>query len=327
MNISKQDLDWAVSQGMLSQSQAETLWTAFSERKPGDSAFSFVNVMYYLGALIVVSALTIFMSLGWDWFSGLGIAGIGLAYAIGFLLLGRYFWSGKDLKIPGGLMYTLAVGMVPLIIYGIQKWLGLWTGEAPESYRSFFNFINSNWIIMEIGTVLAGLVALYYVRFPFLLFPICFALLFLSYDIVGLFTNTESIDWDLRRWVSLVFGLSMMATAYFIDSKTRDDYSFWLYFFGLIAFSCGLTLLWDYAGEPGKFLVCAISFGLIVLSIILDRRLLLVFGGIGIFSYLSYLAYSIFSHSILFPFVLSFIGLGIIFAGIMIHKHFKHPVR
>lgn len=324
MNISKQDLDWAVSQGMLSQSQAETLWKSFNDRSDiSPSAFSFTNVMYYLGALIVLSAMTLFISTAWESFGGLGVAGIAFIYALAFLAMGYKLWSKENLKVPGGLLYTLAVGMVPLIIYGLQKWAGLWTGEAPESYRGFFDFINSNWIVMEVGTILAGLVALYFVRFPFLVFPIAFALLFFSYDIVGLFIGNETVDWDTRRWVSLVFGMLMMGVAYFLDGKTYDDYSFWLYFFGLIAFSVGLCLLWDHGGEAGKFLFAALSFGLVLLSVLIDRRLLLVFGGVGIFAYLSYLSYSLFAHSILFPFVLSFIGLGVIFAGIMIHKNLK----
>ncbi len=103
MNISKQDIDWAVSQGMLSSFQAEALWKAFSDRKSREPYFSSSNVFYYLGASIVILALVFFMSLGRDWFSGLGISGIGLIYAIAFLLLGHYLWEKKELKTPGAL--------------------------------------------------------------------------------------------------------------------------------------------------------------------------------------------------------------------------------
>ncbi len=65
MNITKQDLDWAVSQGIISKTQAETLLRELSKRSSEHSSFNFANVVYYLGGLIVLTALTIFMSIGW----------------------------------------------------------------------------------------------------------------------------------------------------------------------------------------------------------------------------------------------------------------------
>ena len=97
--------------------------------------------------------------------------------------------------------------------------------------------------------------------------------------------------------------------------STKDDFSYWGYFFGVIAFWGGLSLLGDH-GEFGKAVYCAINLVLIVSAILLDRRIFLVFGSLGVMGYLGHLAYSVFENSILFPFVLSFIGLGILY-----HKH------
>ena len=47
----------------------------------------------------------------------------------------------------------------------------------------------------------------------------------------------------------------------------------------------------------------------------------MVFGGIGVFGYLCYLSAQVFANSILFPFILSGLGLGIIAAGVIYQRH------
>jgi predicted membrane protein DUF2157 len=116
MNISREDLDWATSEKLLSPEQANLLWTRLEARRPDRSNFGVANVAYYLGALIVMSAMGWFMTLGWQKFGGGGIFLIAVGYAIAFLLAGYYLWFSQNLKIPGGLLFTLAVWMVPLAI-------------------------------------------------------------------------------------------------------------------------------------------------------------------------------------------------------------------
>jgi hypothetical protein len=42
--------------------------------------------------------------------------------------------------------------------------------------------------------------------------------------------------WDERLRVSLLFGLLMLVATYVIDRRTREDFAFWGYLFGLAAF-------------------------------------------------------------------------------------------
>jgi hypothetical protein len=51
-------------------------------------------------------------------------------------------------------------------------------------------------------------------------------------------------------------------------------------------------------------------------GVLLRRHTFVVFGALGLSGYLGHLAYSVFEHSMLFPFALSFIGLAVIFAGV-----------
>lgn len=57
MEISRRDLDWAVTQGLVSAEQAEALWTAFEKRAGARPRFDLATVSYYFGALGVFGYL------------------------------------------------------------------------------------------------------------------------------------------------------------------------------------------------------------------------------------------------------------------------------
>jgi len=66
---------------------------------------------------------------------------------------------------------------------------------------------------------------------------------------------------------------------------------------------------------------CALSIVLILLSVVLDSQFLLVLGGLGVFFYLSFLAYRVFRNSLLFPFALTVLGISIIALGVFYQKN------
>jgi hypothetical protein len=51
--------------------------------------------------------------------------------------------------------------------------------------------------------------------------------------------------------------------------------------------------------------------------VLLQRRVFVVFGALGVFGYVGHLAWEIFEDSLLFPFALSAAGLAIIALGIL----------
>jgi len=58
-----------------------------------------------------------------------------------------------------------------------------------------------------------------------------------------------------------------------------------------------------------------------VLSVLLQRRVFIVFGALGVFGYLGYLAHRVFRDSLLFPFALSLLGILVIYLGIKYQRH------
>jgi hypothetical protein len=320
MRITKEDLSWAASEGLLSAEQSERLWEGLEKRKADVPRFDAVHVLYYFGALLVISAMGWFMTEAWESFGGGGILVIAVLYALCFALAGRTLWFQQGQQTPGGLLFTLAVCMTPLAIYGLERLLGIWPQGDPGVYRGFYFWVKGSWFLMEVGTILAALVALRHVRFPFLTAPIAFSLWFMSMDLAPLVLGTAELTWDGRLRVSLGFGLLVLLASFLVDRRTEEDFAFWGYLFGLLAFWGGLFVVAD-GGELSKLIYCLINLGLVVLSVLLRRGVFMVFGALGVAGYLGHLADRVFQDSLLFPFVLSLIGIAIMYAGLVYHRN------
>ena len=222
--------------------------------------------------------------------------------------------------VPGGLLITAAVCMTPLIVYGFQGWTGIWGGDDPGEYRSFHLWVKGGWFYMELATILVGLVALRYFRFPFITAPIAFVLWYMSMDLTPIIFETADFSWEERKLVSLCFGLLMIIGSWFVDHKTKEDYAFWGYLFGMIAFWGGLSLI-NSDNELSKFMYFLINIFLMGASVYFQRKVFMVFGAIGSIGYFGYLSTEYFDDFILFPLILTFSGMILIYCGVLLNRH------
>ena len=320
MKINKQDMDWAVDEKIITPEQADKLWSVFSSRQAERLHFSLSNVLYYFGALIIIGAMSFFITTAWEDLGGGGIFIVASLYAGFFLFMGNKLWSKPHLHVPAGLLITIAVCITPLVMYGLQRWLDIWGFDDPGEYRSFYKWIKGGWFAMEVATIFTGLLALRFFKFPFVCAPIAFVLWFMSMDLTPIIFGGEDFSYDQRKWVSLFFGLCMLFGSYMVDLKTRNDFAFWGYLFGTLAFWCGLSLM-DSNNELSKFVYFLINLAMIGLSIFLQRRVFVVFGGLGVMGYLYHLSSRLFDDSLSFSFALTIAGLLILYLGILITKH------
>lgn len=316
MRISKDKFEAIGKDLGLSSEKVSTFWDSLSKSEEAISPFA--HTLYFFGAMVVISAMTWFMNLGWEIFGGGGIFFIAAAYAFLFFLIGSHLWHKKELKTPGGLLITMGVAMVPLAIYGLEIYFNLW--QEGGEYRKFYASIDTRWIWMELGTIAAGLLALYYFPFPFLTTPIVFSIWYLSMDSLPYLFGPNFSDRS-RAWVTLMFGLGLLAIGLFIDHRHKRDFGFWIFLWGTLLFWAGFNfLMWDKSELVliGYLLLNLLMMGL---SLILRRKVLMVFGALGVFAYLSHLAYSLFADSPFFPFILSLIGLIIIYLGVLYQRN------
>jgi len=328
MRYSDNDLRAASAAGLITTAQLEPLLAFLGNRtyEQADTApkFDFVHMLWYAGALVVIGAMGLFSTLAFSQMGGQALTATAVVYAVLFATVGHHLWTARNLRTPGGLLIAIAVSMAPLAVYGIQDALGMWSQFGrPGTTREFYQFIRGSWIFMEIATIAAAAVALYFYRFPFIVLLVAVALWFMSMDIVPWIADKPWGHWELSRQVSIVFGFGMIVVAAIVNYRQRSgDFAFWLYLFGVIAFWGGISAT---SGGTAlqKALYCAMNVGFLLLAVFLGRRIFAVFGTIGIAIYLGDLAEKVFKDSLLFPFALSLIGVVIIGLGLYYHRHQK----
>lgn len=327
--FSVSDLERAVADGVLSREQADQLvrWgyrRRFGEivepqEKPPEQAkgFNLVTVAYYFGAMLMISACAWFLGDKWDSLGPAGIFTTSLVYALATASMGT--WVRRlGYKVGGGLLITVAVCLVPIITYSIQDMLGLWPAGDPGSYEGFYPKVHGSWIVMEIATIAAAAAALRFVRFGFLTAPLAFAFWFLSMDVASLILQDPVLIDDRRSWISVIVGIATILVGYALDKYMKppehghtEDFAFWCYLFGTLAFWGGLTSI-DGDSEFSRAIYALVNVGLIALAIRLKRTVFLVFGALGIHVYLGHLAFRVFEDSFFFPFVIAGLGLSLI---------------
>lgn len=326
MQYSVDDLRAASSAGVLTPAQLDSLLAFLGTRPAATQAtgpkFDLVHVLWYAGALIVISAMGLFSTLAFSQMGGRALALTALVYATLFAWAGDHLWSVRKLQTPGGLLIAVAVSLAPLAVYGVQDALGLWSKFGkPGEARDFYIWVKGSWMFMEIAAIAAAAIALRFYRFPFIVFIAAFALWFLSMDIVPWITGSQFGNWEVSRKVSIWFGFGIVAVAMLVNVRQRSgDFAFWLYLFGVMTFWGAITATSN-GTALDKALYCAMNVGFLFLSVFLGRRVFAIFGTIGIAIYLGDLAEKVFKDSLLFPFALSLIGVGIIALGLYYHRH------
>ncbi|MGQ5523291.1 DUF2157 domain-containing protein [Chitinimonas sp. PSY-7] len=332
MKVDRADLTRAEEVGLLQSGQAEALWSFLSMQPQTTAQFRFAHILYYLGGMIAIGAMSLFMTVGYQTWGPVSLTVFAGAYGFLAWWIGVWFLNAKQLPIPAGILFTLTIVLVPLAVYGIEAALGHWE-SGGALYSDYHRYIDWRWLLLELATLAAAAVMLWRYRLPFMTMPVAVTLWYMSMDVaawIAFGVENDAADWtyydglwNLRKLVSLGFGLVMLIIALRIDLTTRHDkrdFAFWLYLFGLLAFWGALSCM-DSGSQLGKFLYCLLNLGLIFISAVLARRAFAVFGGLGVAGYLGYLSWSVFRDSLSFAFALSLIGLAVVFAGVWWNKH------
>ena len=339
MRLTKRDLNEAVAAGVVTPATADQLWTFLVNRGGTDDRprFDLTNLLWYVGALIVMSAMGLFSTEAFNRWGGAALTATALVYGAVFIAAGHYFWRVRGIRILGGLLIAVAVSMAPLATYGIQEELGWWTHGDPGAYRDFFVWVRGSWLFMSLSAIAAGLVALRFYRFPFITMLIAVALWFLSMDLVPWFAAappdpSDDIQSYLAYWrdlrelrgiVSTHFGLLVLIVSWAIDVRARADLTFWPHLAAGLCIVGGL-FFWLTDGIQEWTLLCAVSVVLLLVSVFLQRRSYAVVGGIGVLSYLGYLSSEVFDDVIVFSFALTAVGILVMALG---YVYFRNERR
>jgi hypothetical protein len=174
---------------------------------------------------------------------------------------------------------------------------------------------------MEVATVLVATVALRFFSFTFLTFPLAFSLWYLSMDLTPLVFGKNQFSFDQEKLVSVFFGLAVLLASFVVDKRCRkNDFAFWTYLYGLIAFWGGLSAMHS-DSEINKLNYCLLNLVLMLAAVYLRRRVFMVFGVMGVLGYTGHLAWEVFKDSFAFPLILAFLGLFVVFLGVKFQRN------
>ncbi len=325
--IEVEDLKRCASKGILSNGQVEQILAAIGQAPPtkpeAHKGFNLPNICYYFGAMVIAFAYTYLVYRHWDALTYSHLLGISLGTAALLAGLGYSLRVRWQFPTAGGLLIFAAVALTPLTVYCVEHLMGWWPATGTGQYSQYFRVIHGNWVIMELVTIAVSGLVLWWVRFPFLTAIPAHAMWFLAMDIGALLVGPSGnwqADWELRKQITVGVGLAMVGAGYLLERRTTEDYSFWLYLFGLLGFSGGLSMMKSHS-EVAAFLGYFLPhLAMIPLSVHLNRKTFLVFGALGVYAYIGHLSFKVFPDAWAFPILLSVAGLSLILATVLVQR-------
>ncbi len=290
--------------------------TGMEQRK----GLNFISLAYYFGSFMILLAYTIFMGIEWE---SLGFVRQ-IAYSFGTIIVLwgiGYLLLRKNFRGAGGLLIFVGTGIVPLMVSTILRAVGLWP-DTEFAYRDFYRVVAQTWVLLELISVAVATLVIWRIRYPLLTLLIAFWIWFLSMDLTRWITQSTTWSWsDVEQTVSVVIGSGMLFFGIFLQRRTKQDFSFWFYLFGhilILGFFSSLAI--DREGILG-IIYFAVYVLFVIASVWLQRRVFLVFGAIGCYSYLSYLAFRVFEGALGFIFALGGIGLLMVLSAVGYQKY------
>lgn len=316
MRLTQKQLAQAVENNILSATQAEELQAFLQHQHPQTPRFTFTHVLYYMGGLVAIGAMALLMHLSWDVLGGAGIVGIAAVYAAIGLWMTRYF-NQRNWHVPAGICAAFVICVVPVAVFGLQQWLGVWPDGASFDVSNPMDLYYWHFLSIQLITLAVGLLLVWRLRYPFLMMPIAVVLSWTLNSVLVFFW--AEIDESL---MSVYSGLLLTLLAFIIDIRLRQkaDYAFWLYIVGAVTFWFGLSFAFINMDRLG-YVYAGINVLMILTGVALIRRVFVVLGALGCFAYLLTLSVNTFQDSLLFVVILHLVGLGFIFFGILWQKH------
>ena len=291
------------------------------ERRKG---LNFITIAYYFGAFMILLAYTFFMGIRWE---SLGVTGEIVVSFFSVVVLSSIgaFLRRNGFVTAGGLLIFAGTGITPLLIYTLQRALGIWPpGWELYGYSQFYTVVAKTWVPLELISILVAGIVIWRVRFPLLTLLIAFWMWFFSMDLMRLLEQSKNYEYSqTEQIISVLIGLGMLAIGIYLQRRATKDYSLWLFIFGHIIILSHMTPL-TLANESSLGLVfITVYLIFVVFSVWLQRRVFLIFGAIGCYGYLSYLAFQVFGGELGFVYALASIGLVIVLSAVGYQKYFR----
>ena len=280
VTIYPSDLEYAVSQGTITEKQSANLWSELTSRSEKRFTTTLETLGYISGALLIIGSLTWFTSLAYDNADSLALFWLGLFYVAGFGATGVYFWNQTPTKndyskIVGGIFLTIAAAVTPVATFALDR------------YFNWHYFYRGS---VESATLVgASLIALSIADFSPLAIPLNLGVWTWVITAITPFAWSHPDVIDVYTLTLILGAINLIVGFSLKISKPTNSYSFWFYLFGLAQF-CG-SLNQEFYGpwynfETFKIVYFVINFVIFVSALPLNQAMFLLFGGYGICTFI-----------------------------------------
>ena len=238
-----------------------------------------------------------------------------LAYAAaGFVLVRSGAWS-----VPGGLLFAIAVAIMPAIGYGVASLAGMFPTDP------FFDpLTDASWSVVVIGlvTMLDALVSFAITRFSFLFFEFVLATLITAQLFLPIFGSNPS--GDARVTTSIVIGGALVVIGLLLDARGRRRDAFWFHAGGFFGVAVALVYWASGIGghpERGWTAMFVAATVVLLLAALVRRATWAMYGVFGFYAPLvHWLTNNLSTNSVGYALVLLAIGLGLFVLGAAVHR-------
>lgn len=293
----------ALSQGVSFQTMGSQ--GVKTEDKISERSTSLSKVLYFLGGVVILIGIIIFIQQNWISLGSFGqvlvTLGVGLSAYVGAMILktrgevnfaSQIFAAIAGILMPFGLgvllynmgilVFTaeinLSIAAVMLVIFGVSTFL------FKDVVYGFFSIINGTWVYGALVSIMLRNI------------------------------GYSAYSMHLYQYLIMVLGVAYILIGYSLSKSQSNEYrrlAKTMFFFGTIGFLApGLTIggFWDVLYP---FLV----FGVIILSVYIHNSIFLRFGSVFLMAYLIKVSAKYFSGSFGWPLALVFGGILLMVVG------------
>ncbi len=306
INVTYEDIVAALD----SHTDPDRVWCELTAR--ATNPFDGRRMIMWFGGVLALLASTIFLGTAGISFGVLGF-GASLAAVMLMLISGGWFLTSKGHHFAGGLLATLFSGLVPLLVFSISDLLGVHAQYAD--YSSFYSYISSQWVWMEVATILVGMIVVWRFDFGFATLPPALAAYFFVMDAgVGLFDFGFA---TLSMVLGLVLGTAMVLVGVWFEKIDKPGHATWLLIYGLSSILFGANEL-SSSDTAQALIYLGLGLSFLLLGWSIERGIPVTIGALAVTSALAYLTYDVFDGSIVFSLCVFAVGVAIVVAATLI---------
>ena len=319
-------LNLGVEKEIINESQKNSLIDLYNQNNNEPKQVStVVKVLYYIGGLIMLGAMTSLMSDTIQHSTYTMILFLGTLYSTLFLGVGEFLWR-KNEKLPAGILYFLFIAAVGFIVMDIEKMTGFFPHFADmDKIPNYWDLCRFPVIVLSIITIVVNTVLQKFRPASLLAVPTIFCSYAIFMTIVDSIYGYKNITPTIFFTSNVIFGAGLSIVGFIKDRFAKADYSMWMYLIGATGFFMFAIPLLDVLniGVWQDQLICfVLSLIYIFIGLMIQRKPFSIIGIFGVIEYIMYLEIdNIKSNTTLLTSVILITGLIILYAGVIYSKN------